>query len=110
MATFGTRMREARKNKGFTLEDLSEKLNTTKATLSRYENDKRFPDIYVAKEIADALEIDLNFLAYGKDKPNNEEIQTIAAHFDGEDYTEEEKEDIDNFIKNFVIRKREEKK
>lgn len=103
MTTFGNRMRDTRKNANLTLEELAEKLKTTKATLSRYENDKRVPDIYIAKAIARVLRVDINFLLYG-----NNEVETIAAHHEGEDYTKEELEQIEAF-KAFVRSKRENK-
>lgn len=40
---FGTRLKELRLEKGLTLDDLKDKLETTKATLSRYENNQREP-------------------------------------------------------------------
>lgn len=98
MSTFGQRMRELRKSKGITLEVLSEALDTTKATLSRYENDKRVPDINIAKGIADYLGVTTDYLLCRTDDPNGEEeIVTIAAHHDGDEFTEEEKEMIEKF-------------
>lgn len=38
---YGSRLKNARKNAGYTLEQVAEKLNTTHASISRYENEKR---------------------------------------------------------------------
>ena len=100
METFGNRLRIARMKKELTLEELAEILKTTKATLSRYENNKRTPDVYVVRQLSKVLEVDLNYLINGE-----EEIETIAAHKEGEEFTEDELKDIEEF-KNFVRSKR----
>ena len=43
MKTLGERLKDLRKEKGYTLEQVAEKLNTTKITISRYENNLREP-------------------------------------------------------------------
>ena len=43
METLGDRLKSLRKENGYTLEQVAEKLNTTKVTLSRYENNLREP-------------------------------------------------------------------
>ena len=43
MKTLGERLKDLRKEKGYTLEQVAEKLNTTKVTISRYENNLREP-------------------------------------------------------------------
>jgi transcriptional regulator with XRE-family HTH domain len=44
MKQFAERLRHLRTYKGLTLAQMAELLDTTKTTLSRYENDKRVPD------------------------------------------------------------------
>ena len=52
MATFGERMKLLRNEKKISLEFLADKLFSTKATLSRYENSKRTPNIeFVAERL-----------------------------------------------------------
>lgn len=60
--TFGDRLRIARLEKGLTQEALAEKLGKQKQTISRYENSLREPNIMIAKELADALGITLEYL------------------------------------------------
>ena len=43
MKTLGERLKDLRKEKGYTLEQVAQKLNTTKVTISRYENNLREP-------------------------------------------------------------------
>jgi len=62
MATFSERMRELRKEKGISLEKLAEMMGTTKATLSRYENSKRIPNIEFVKELAKIFDVSVDYL------------------------------------------------
>lgn len=55
----GSRIHFFRKLKGFTLDDLSAKINKHKSTLSKYESGQITVDIESLKEIADALEINI---------------------------------------------------
>lgn len=59
---FGDRMKEYRKKKNMTLDDLAVNVNSSKQVLSRYERSERVPKISAAKEIADALDVPLEFL------------------------------------------------
>ena len=43
METLGDRLKSLRKEKGYTLEQVADKLNTTKVTISRYEKNLREP-------------------------------------------------------------------
>ncbi|PID80156.1 MAG: transcriptional regulator [Clostridiales bacterium] len=50
MQKFHVRLRQLRRNKKMTLDALAKALDTTKTTLSRYENNKRLPDAdFIAK-------------------------------------------------------------
>ena len=62
MSTFGNRLRELRNEKGLTLDDLKDVLDTTKATLSRYENDKRYPKIEFANRVASFFDVSVDYL------------------------------------------------
>ena len=65
LATFGQRLKQLRTKKdNMSLEFLAEKIETTKATLSRYENGKRIPNIDFAKKIAAFFGVTTDFL-YG---------------------------------------------
>lgn len=62
MKTFGQRLREVRRRKDITLERLSNDIGVTKATLSRYENDIRVPDVHTANKIAEYLGVSVDYL------------------------------------------------
>lgn len=78
MVTFGERLRNARNSKDITLDKMAEDLQTTKATLSRYENNLREPKADFVKKIAEYLNVNLDYLLGSSDNMecnrNNEEV------------------------------------
>ena len=54
----GSQIRQARKEKGFTQEQLAETLHVTRQTVSNWENDRFQPDYETLKQLADALSLD----------------------------------------------------
>ncbi len=101
----GERLNKLRRNKGLTLKELGDILNLGESTLSMYENDKRSPDYETLKRIADFFDVSLDYLLGRKDT----DIETIAAHHEGDEWTEAELADIEKF-KEFVKMRREQKK
>ena len=59
---FGTLMREYRKRKKLSLDDLASMVDSSKQVLSRYERGERTPKISAAQRIADALDVPLELL------------------------------------------------
>lgn len=107
MNVIGTRIKKLREESGLSQKELAEKLNIANSTLSQYETGQRVPSDDIKIKIADTFQTTIDYLLGRTDKPNQEnKIHTVAAHHEGEEYTEEEKEDIENFIKNFVLNKR----
>lgn len=64
MPTLGQQLKTLRVKKGFTQEQLAQKLNTTKAAISRYEKDQRQPRLEQIAEIAMTLEASPDDLYY----------------------------------------------
>jgi transcriptional regulator with XRE-family HTH domain len=62
MATFNKRMKELRSEKNITLEELAKALNTTKSTLSRYENNLRTPNADFINELAKYFNVSADYL------------------------------------------------
>jgi transcriptional regulator with XRE-family HTH domain len=62
--SFGEKLRIVRQKNGLTLDELAEKLQTTKTTLSRYENNKRTPNIDFAKTLAEYFGISPNYFLF----------------------------------------------
>ena len=76
---FGSRLLQARKNKGMSRENLAEILKTKGPVIGRYERDEITPSIEVAAKIANALEASLDSLTGGtstvlKDKKERDTI------------------------------------
>lgn len=70
MATFGTKLKQLREERGLTQAELAEILGTSKQVISRYETNQRTPKITVAKEYAERLDVNLSYLIdNGEDTP-----------------------------------------
>lgn len=111
----GDKIKIFRKEKGLTQLKLSTQANISRSYLADIENNRYNPSIDVVKNIADALSIPVDefFKEEVSEKPidkidrliDKNKIHTIAAHFDGEEFTDDDVEDIENFIK-FVLAKK----
>lgn len=64
MNNLGQRLREYRKAKNITIEELGNLIGKSKATVNRYETGEILMDILTVLEICNALNIDLNDLKY----------------------------------------------
>lgn len=115
MSTFSKILRELRKEKQLTGEDLGKVFNVTKTAISYWENGKTFPDELTIKQMADYFDVSTDFLLGVSDirnpykEDNNkvkDEIITIAAHHDGDEYTDEDKRLIEDFKKLVLSRKK----
>ena len=58
----GNRIKTIRTEKGLAREDLAKLIGTSSAIIGRYERNERTPSIEVAKKIAQALEVSLDYL------------------------------------------------
>lgn len=97
------RMKSRREELNMSYQTLSEKVGISKSTLQRYETGyiKNMP-VDKLEDIAKALDISPSYLM-GWDEPAKP--TTLAAHFDGEEYTEDELKEIRQFAE-FVKGKR----
>ncbi|MDM8151621.1 helix-turn-helix domain-containing protein [Priestia megaterium] len=72
-----------------------------KSMISKWENNKEEPRIDTARFLADYFDVSLDYLL-GIEKLNNKKeptpIQTIAAHLEGKDITEEKMKEVLNYI------------
>ncbi|SFW77703.1 Helix-turn-helix [Sinomicrobium oceani] len=81
--TFGNRLKQIRTEKNIKREDLATKVGTSSAIIGRYERNERTPSIDIAKKIAQALNVSLDFLAGDasvlvKDKEVLQRIEDIS--------------------------------
>ena len=109
MESFGVKLKKLRISKGLSQEGLSNELNRiygtsiNKGMISKWENDKEEPRLDYARKLVEFFQTSLDYLL-GLD----EGIQTIAAHHEGEQFTDEELEQIEEF-KQYVLSKRKKK-
>ena len=73
----GTFLKELRKEKGFTQEELAETLNVSRRTVSRWETGSNMPDLDLLVEMADLYQVELRELLNGERKmePMNPELK-----------------------------------
>lgn len=89
---FNENLKAVRERKGLSQKDIAERIGVAKSTYSLYESGNREPNVQNIKKIADVLSVSADELL-GID----EEPHTIAAHFDGDEYTEDEINKIKEF-------------
>lgn len=61
----GKKIRILRKTRGLTQEQLADKLNIKRATISNYEIGRRSPHIKELEEISEALGVNLEYFGFG---------------------------------------------
>lgn len=94
--TFGERLKDLRKKRSLTQSQLGEKLNVTKASISGYENDTRSPDRETLVKIAEIFNVSTDYLL-GRTDDKEKAPTLVAAHLD-DDLTEEQLDEVKNFI------------
>ncbi len=86
------RLKELRLQHELSQKDIANYLGITVAAYSFYERGNREPNVSILKKLAEYFNVSLGYLMGMEDEP-----QTIAAHFDGDEYTDEELEQIRQF-------------
>ena len=81
--TLGERIKEARKNKGLTQEELAIKCDLSKNGLWNYENNKREPSIEMLNKIAKILRVPLESLVLDNFIPNDKLINLVDLNLQG---------------------------
>ncbi|KAE9633747.1 helix-turn-helix domain-containing protein [Defluviitalea raffinosedens] len=106
LIAFGKRLKSIREESGYTKKEVANILNIDTSTYGKYELGKCEPDYSILTKIAEIFNVSTDYLLCRTDI--RQPIETIAAHHDGEDWTEEELEEIERF-KEFVRMKRQQK-
>ena len=102
----GKRLRELRLEKGLNQIDVANILGIERSTYGKYETGDSSPDYEKLLKLADFYNVSRDYIL-GKTNIKDP-IETIAAHHDGDDWTEEELEEIERF-KEFVRMRRKNK-
>ena len=85
----GEFLRELRKEKGLTQEQLAEQFNISRRSVSRWETGSNMPDVGLLIEIADFFEVDIREIIDGQRKSENmnkekETLKKVAEYADTE--------------------------
>jgi len=102
----GQRLKKLREEKDLTQAQVAKILGVSRTTYTQYETGKSEPDLATVSKLAEIYETSVDFLLGKTDIPTP--IETIAAHHDGEEWTQEELEEIERF-KEFVRMKRQQR-
>lgn len=98
MAQFDKILKLLRTEKSMSQQELADALGISKSAINMYERGERQPNFEVLESIADYFNVDIDYLL-GRTNKTTKIINpnTIAAHFDGDEYTEEELDKIKEF-------------
>ena len=101
----GIILKKLRTEKKYSQKDLATILDVAQNTISNWEKGVREPDHSTLIKLSDHFNVSIDYLLGRTNIRNPYETETIAAHHDGDDWTEEELEDIESF-KEYVRTKR----
>ena len=88
----GRFLKELRKEKGITQEQLAEQFSVSNRTISRWENGNNMPDLDILIEISDYYEVDLREILNGERKSENMNKEMKETVLQAVDYTNTEAE------------------
>lgn len=108
MDTLGSKLKKLREEKGFTLEYVANRLNTTKTSIGRYEKNVREPKSEIINSLADFYDVSTDYLLgrtdiknIEKQNENNEEsLEVLEVFKDYKSLSEENKQIIIQLMKN----------
>ena len=100
--SFSDKLYDLRISKGISQKELADRLGVAQSSINYWEKGQRDPSITIVKKIAEFFGVSLDYLM---EMNNTDEPQTIAAHFEGDEFTEEELDEIRQFAQ-FVKMKR----
>ena len=99
----GAFLKDLRKEKGITQEQLAEKLGVTGRTISRWETGKNMPDISLLVEIAEFFDVSIPEIIKGERKSEYMKNETKEVAETMSDYAKAEKEQLIKSFRNMSI-------
>ena len=99
----GTFLKELRKEKELTQEQLAETLNVSRRTISRWETGSNMPDLDLLMEMADLYRVDLRELLNGerKNEPMNAELKETVMQV--AEYSNAEKQRAARIVRVYFV-------
>ena len=92
-------LKELRKEKGVTQEQLAEQFSVSSRTVSRWENGNNMPDLDILIEISNYYKVDLREILNGERKSENMDKEIKETVLQAVDYTNTEAEKYNNRIR-----------
>lgn len=86
----GEFLKELRKEKELTQEQLADKLNVSRRTVSRWETGSNMPDLDILVELADFYDVDLRDIFNGKRREEKMDAELKDTLLQAADYTHEQ--------------------
>lgn len=106
---FGKRLRELRKRRGLSAEQLGDKLGVARTTVFGYEQGQRIPDMITIKKIAELFNVTVDYLLGVQLKPPSHNVREVLSRsdltWDGIPLTEEELKQTRDFL-SWIIREK----
>ena len=99
----GEFLKNLRKEKGLTQEELAEKFYTSSRTVSRWETGKTPPDLNTLIELADFYNVDIREIIDGERKENNMDKETKETLQKVAEYAEEENKRLNKRLGDMLI-------
>lgn len=98
MAQFDKILKLLRNERQLSQQELADALGISKSSINMYERGERQPNFEVLETIADYFNVNIDYLL-GRTSKTTKVINpnTLAAHFDGNEYTEDELNRIKEF-------------
>lgn len=78
MYDFGELLRQLRKEKGYSQEQLAQKINKSKSLISKYENNQKLPTLETLIDLSVLFDVSLDFLA-GKEKGRTIMVNNLSS-------------------------------
>ncbi len=93
---FGERIKQLRLEKDMRQEDLAKIINVHRATIGKYENNERFPDLEILEALADYFKVTVDYLLGRSDIRNPYDKDNIKSCNEDECFTLDE---LEKFLK-----------
>lgn len=72
----GVNLKALRKAKGYSQEEVAERINVSRQSVAKWENDESIPDVIKCSELANIYEVSLDELVHNNISPEEEQSKT----------------------------------
>lgn len=103
MVTFGQRLKELRKSKRLTQQQLADIFFLNKSSISRYENGSQLPENEQLQKLADYFEVSIDYLLGRDENPNPTSFPEMLTKKEKLDIEKEALQMIENIDKAKVV-------